>query len=62
MARCPRLNCNGILDRENDGYNVYYTCISCSRQFDKDLIPLRRDPTALDSYKTRLYKISESKR
>jgi len=41
MLRCP--NCGSLkLDPSNDGYEDFYTCGICSRQFDKDLNPLRK--------------------
>ncbi len=37
--RCP--HCGGILNTENDGYENYFTCLICAREFDLDLKPRR---------------------
>ena len=36
---CPR--CGGRLIVDWDGYNKYYTCIYCAREYDLELKPIR---------------------
>lgn len=33
--KCP--NCGGILYLDNDGYEEYFTCVGCAREWNKDL-------------------------
>ena len=47
MPRC--LNCGGAVCLDYDGFEEYYTCINCSRQFGLDMKPRRMTPIELKS-------------
>ena len=65
MPRCPR--CSGILSLEADGYERYYNCLSCAREFDFNMIPRRmmpaelKDRTGIDLTKNRKHKEERKK-
>ena len=37
--RCP--NCGGACYRDTDKYEDYFICISCAREYNRDLTPRR---------------------
>ena len=44
-CKCSR--CGGILDKEDDGYCHYLTCVMCNRRFDFLGNPYRLPPLKL---------------
>ena len=46
---CPR--CGGVLYIDNDGYEDFFNCMDCSREFDLDMIPRRMSTIELKTRK-----------
>jgi DNA-directed RNA polymerase subunit M/transcription elongation factor TFIIS len=45
ISSCPR--CGGVLAKEHDGFETYYNCLGCAREFDTDLQARRMNPKEL---------------
>lgn len=39
-VRCPR--CGGMLYKDYDGYEFYWTCLGCARSFDLGMKPIQQ--------------------
>ena len=46
MSSCP--HCGGLLARDYDGYEQYYTCLMCGRSFDMGGNAIRKTPIELE--------------
>lgn len=43
--KCP--NCGGVCYQDTDGYEDYFTCIYCAREYNGDLTSRRMTPEQL---------------